>query len=697
MNSLHNTFIISVESRKGGVGKTTAALCLGKLLLQKGLEVLLLDTDITGTNVVDALDSAFWRDSTHVVPGIEGREKGANLLELFERGFMAGKGSPDFGRPHQSKKQALVWNEGKINVIGSAIYSSEGGKLICKPSILFDELHAFWFAKYLGEICVRFQEAVGKQKRTAIVIDNSPGYVGIGPTIQEWLIDGGVDINKFLFVSSLDAQDLAACLKGMDALHSTYTGKWRVAKELAEQRNSKTGRTKKSRPEWDGDEMRFVLRLLENGATDLMNGELGFYLNRGFKPYLNEKGQLGDAFEEKVEKYQGIVVNRVPRRFKKGWWVYRIDSDKEKDSKVRKLLRDEEHWGEVSTEIMIEYNEYIESQFGVQAVHREQKWARHPEELEWILDPARTAVESLRERRHTERGELVEFWKRLNDYQTIIDDLLVRLAGEPMYALRDLIKDEWQPKAIAADFQRGVLRIWQHEWPPFRKWIRSEDIEHRIHEMERIQKIVRMEIEEYFHNKKLKRDILIYEPIIFSGSAALIMALQNLTENTFEEATHELGRTVGVICSLEVEYWMRERNSKKSIAMFLAQEKFSDEKWLWKTDRIHPNLPSVEHKSEIRGLYESFAKTQARILDLDQDVEFLISMITQVVRDEMRDEKSGEGLLPYIGGVADKVIVDKKISHEEGMEECSKGFRIAESLGQFEEILSNTLTRWEIE
>ena len=51
--------IVSVESRKGGVGKTTAALCLGRILRNKGYAVLVLDLDVTGTNAADIADSPF--------------------------------------------------------------------------------------------------------------------------------------------------------------------------------------------------------------------------------------------------------------------------------------------------------------------------------------------------------------------------------------------------------------------------------------------------------------------------------------------------------------------------------------------------------------------------------------------------------------------------------------------------------------
>ena len=63
-----NCLLVSVESRKGGVGKTTAALNLARILLEKkGYAVLFLDVDITGTNATDALDSPFWRDICHTV------------------------------------------------------------------------------------------------------------------------------------------------------------------------------------------------------------------------------------------------------------------------------------------------------------------------------------------------------------------------------------------------------------------------------------------------------------------------------------------------------------------------------------------------------------------------------------------------------------------------------------------------------
>ena len=74
-----NYKIISVESRKGGVGKTTAALNLATVLLENNYAVLFLDVDITGTSIMGAFKSSYWKDK---VNPIKENEKDINLLRL---------------------------------------------------------------------------------------------------------------------------------------------------------------------------------------------------------------------------------------------------------------------------------------------------------------------------------------------------------------------------------------------------------------------------------------------------------------------------------------------------------------------------------------------------------------------------------------------------------------------------------------
>ena len=79
--------LISVESRKGGVGKTTAALNLGYLLREK-YHVLLLDIDITGTSISAIQKSRFWMNDTFL---LKNGEEPINLLQYFANTFLKGE------------------------------------------------------------------------------------------------------------------------------------------------------------------------------------------------------------------------------------------------------------------------------------------------------------------------------------------------------------------------------------------------------------------------------------------------------------------------------------------------------------------------------------------------------------------------------------------------------------------------------
>ena len=245
--------IVSVESRKGGVGKTTAALCLGRLLRKREYAVLILDLDVTGTNAADVAGSPFWVKDIHTIrnaAGIAHNSNGVplpvNLLTLFERGFMVGKGAPPFSLS-ETDTEGLYVDLTRANLLGSQIYKTDkpraGGSgvetshdkrttCIERPGILFDDLYSHWLLEFVKHIIgdfVRVADSSGHSK-TAIILDNSPGYVGIAPAIHEWLTDYGPAIGKFLTVSSLDAQDLRACERAIDALHGLYMAKWATSR-----------------------------------------------------------------------------------------------------------------------------------------------------------------------------------------------------------------------------------------------------------------------------------------------------------------------------------------------------------------------------------------------------------------------------------------------------------------------------------
>jgi hypothetical protein len=267
-------------------------------------------------------------------------------------------------------------------------------------------------------------------------------------------------------------------------------------------------------------------------------------------------------------------------------------------------------------------------------------------------------------------------------------------ASIPTYALRELIRHEWLPRTIGEDLRRELWRIFMREFPPFyEEWRQPEDIERRMQIMGRIEEIVRTQSRKFLREDEVG-DESIWERIVFSGSVALAMIVPNWEIIPFQEVFLDFGIPIGAMCAIEYRHWARTRNLEHSFAMFLAKERMSKEdametKWF---REIPPFRHFLDDKPGIMALYRTFAITQARILDLDQDVDFLIALIKRACE----NQRSEKGILPYIAGVADKVIVQKTLSHEQGLKECSKGFSIAESLGQFQEVLSKIVSRWEI-
>jgi len=89
---INNEFIvISVESRKGGVGKTSVAMNLARLLADnEKYEIIFLDFDMSGTEAskfVPVLEKQnVWKDRIHVVkkPKLQQKPLELNIVDLFE-------------------------------------------------------------------------------------------------------------------------------------------------------------------------------------------------------------------------------------------------------------------------------------------------------------------------------------------------------------------------------------------------------------------------------------------------------------------------------------------------------------------------------------------------------------------------------------------------------------------------------------
>lgn len=276
--------IYSIESRKGGVGKTTIALNLAQLLSSK-YPVLLLDMDITGTSITEpARLSPFWREKTNVLKDIDGKE--LNLLDYFLNTFIRGK---SLDSPILSKE---MLNTEMINVIGSEIYGPTS-KAVVNTRILMDEIHTYWLVDLIRIIIDQFQSFY-PDDQVQIIIDNSPGYIGICEALHNYMYNLGPEVAKFIMVSSFDAQDLRASISALKEIQYFVSGRNEIAK-YAKAIIAKEGP--------------------RVGVKELIKSEDNF---KQFYSKLVEKKELIDQFVTEYlteDNYSTLIINKVPLTF----------------------------------------------------------------------------------------------------------------------------------------------------------------------------------------------------------------------------------------------------------------------------------------------------------------------------------------------------------------------------------------------
>jgi len=720
---MNNCLIISVESRKGGVGKTTAALNLARILLEKKKHaVLFLDVDITGTNAVDFLDSPFWKETCHGVHNAASKPSDSvNLLELFERSFMIGRSVPRFFNKKKAKEvqpddNSLLLIPGKINIIGSQIYDLSGSPkkgsdkknssdLICRPSILFDELHAFWFIEFLQNLCKDFLETIRKDnsgRPVAVIIDNSPGYVGIAPAVQEWLTDLGPDKGKFLFVSSLDMQDLRSCFRGIHNLHQLYECKWKTSRTfinpIYKKRNSGTGLS------LDPEEESFFLHLVEahqrdvasckSGEVDVSNCNING-IDLAFYRVCNDKS--GKAYLNYLEKYQGLVINRVPRLVKRGVYVYKMHAPKDrKGTKLIKHLFGEKR--ESHSDFMVRYDESFEYQFFQPMISRRlgriSRIEKHLKEFEHIIVER---YETLRDediqlmlsRESFDQHMIEEVRECLQKIHKAVYDV-IHLAEEYGFShLMLLIHEEWLPGNILWEFNKAMqdffleMGISVIEFKPLGSGKESINVEMQ----EFINELYEQIKKHTYHTKGFSVEDIKIQQILRSLIAVIVLSFNQKWLHT------PIGKVIPtileVIANIELTHFMQPSNRSQKqliIQRFLAAERLEDSDWKDLRHKLR-TLTSRPEDVNFSRVYRACVSAQARLINARQDAEFLIALIKRLSKEDISETT----LLPYISGVAEAVIVHKTLSHESGQKVIVEGFYMKE----FSEVLERIIERWE--
>jgi cellulose biosynthesis protein BcsQ len=674
-----NNLIISVESRKGGVGKTTAALVLAKLYLKKRYRVLFLDLDLTGTNVLFTIPSPFWNKITHAV---KWNDKNADVLDLFCNNFMTRGYSPKFSIKAKNDSGLLSIQNNKINIMGSDINDK---KINIKPSILFDEIHSHWFVEFLQQISNDF---ISKNSgfKTAIILDNSPGYVGFVSGIHEWLTDLGPEKAKFLVISSLDDQDLISCFQHIEDLHSRFISKHSIALKFLSDNSS---------IEIDNKEIDFYLRLVETEFKDQR-------LNSFIEPNILKR--LGD-YKSHPEKYIEFVINKVLEGITTGYLNYDFKEIIKKLKFPPKSyyyeINNTDQWETYIASRMIPYDEYIEYQFFLNTLTTPSISGHKRKSIYGLINLIDKNIEQVKGHinyyelgidtyKQTSNKTIINIIEAIKLYQVNINNIINQFE---IIGYRNLIKlfgINWQPSGFAIKLE-----------------IVFEDLldnigynQHRYHRTSYENISIDKESQGEFNYlmnylfKEINRQYDIKESDVISQLlSSYLIALYLIGGLRFVSKSEEsfLSSLTVPIIYTQYQNWKISRKDKiNRLPGFLINQKLSKAQHNNLIDNLRFMGRNKTIVNKLIMFYKEISKTQARILDLQGDYEFLLLVMSQV----LRQNKEKIPILPYVRGLLDKVIINKTLSHKMGIDKLVKGISSYGYLERFEKLIGDIIKKW---
>jgi hypothetical protein len=680
-----NYTVISVESRKGGVGKTTAALVLANLLVETGSRVLFVDADITGTNTACAVrDSPIWRGRTKVLNlGVSNSEHDV-LLAMFAD-FMQGRPVGAFFNEHVSASDL----ESAFLVIGSRLHEQKES-LTYTASVLFDELHSYWFRMFLIELSETFSRLVHNSDPTQeifIIVDNSPGFTGIAPELHDWLTDLGPERGKFLTVTSPDTQDIAACSDSIAAIHSRLELKCKVASWVKMSQN-KENQSK----ELSDTEVNFLVRLLETKTisppddSSPTDDSLGFYQRLAQSDI--------ELRTPSPSQYQGLVVNKVIPLFLDKSLEWSPHELIQEDSPARELLAPQ---GGVRRRI-VQYDENLDMQFsqhllkiltrpmideelvvhrlhdladrlpsGVSMPTRLADQAIHPSELESALRNCRRAFVVLQH--YIER--------------------CVRILDENNSAyISRLIRPIWFPRSPLENLRGSFINAlaYSRDVPRYRDlpfYRGNSDIPLRL-KAESTHLLNRL-IRHLNHDSHREPSFL--------NSLIMVVGLSLVDFLHEDEWTEDFAKMLSDIAIFQEERYSSWKGGHDSTrqASFLVHEQSEPAREFRGRfrDRSH-RMSEIAFK-----IYPNLCEAQARLLDIEGDAKLLGWAVMEAVRIGSRSPRS-EIFLPDLRALLDPVIVEKSMSHSRATDEAYRLLQGSSYLQRFSEPLQDILNTWQI-
>ncbi len=674
--------IVSVESRKGGVGKTTAALSLAKALVSRSdadeWAVLLLDGDVTGTNTADVLKHSLWNEScTAVEFAVDGRDwQLANLLDLFEGRFMAGMGVPNFLVGERATgdlgedETLLKVKRGSINVLGSQIFSSDDAnvqRLVCSPSVLFDELHGSLFVEFISDLCGQFADAMsGYANRLAVVVDNSPGYVGLAPAIHEWLTDLGPDVGKFLTIASVDGQDLMSCMRSVRHVRDMYESKWLTAQNLYGRGGNGQKVDKQFALRLVEAQQRFDRRVSRDSALRSWAGadSSTVSLPRDLAYYREQSAERTSGPTE-PGRFQSLVLNRIPRHLlRDGAFSANILPLHHRwfDKTIKSLLavrhQDDPIGNCVPDLPFLRGNQFaiVESQF--------EGFSNPSDDLAALLDTAN----DLRNIEALQWETIPELSLWVSEADSYIERGLRILGNSGFEELANSFSTSWFPSDAVAGFQEAIASV-TGVISDRRSLRRALDIL-RLSDGDQ-EKVDGLWIELQTELDSGHESAM----AMFAPSTRAIVTLVAPVLRFAESGLVLFQHLVSEFMKIETLHWENvsdEEFPEGGIVRFLAGDSMTDVEIDEILMRHEARLPGSFDRASLRDLYCRWTLLQSRLMDVSSEVFFLLKVM-EIHADLFFSHSSRDGRLrsssSFLTSKIEQVVIRKEVSFVTGHEE----------------------------
>ncbi|MFC4672747.1 hypothetical protein [Dysgonomonas termitidis] len=559
------------------------------------------------------------------------------------------------------------------------------------PRILFDELHSFWLIDMLESLCGSFSACVNDEK-TVIILDNSPGYVGLGKAIHDWLTDIGPDCGKFLTISSLDVQDLNSCLNAIQAIENIVDKKFEGTRYYHQLKGLKNIIEEPSK-----ESKKFFLKLATNEAK---NGRYQYFKTENLQ-------------KPEFYTYQSLIINKAPREIKSDTLYYDVNKSLKGDNNKRVILQifsGEQR--DRKPQNVVYFDNYIHFQF-VEPFIEKIKYDRNREYSS--LKGYFTRIENeIEENQHREiENSYSKFLNTIDNYENTLSKLLGRLMENGYDNIVRLVEERWHPRTPLIKTQQ-IFENLCYDTSFIEKYynIKDDKYENDIDE-----KYFRHEIEELFMNiEHFVRDewFSSYKRRInqFSLEALSFFLVEPFIKRDYPEREDSFFRSILVlILSIQNERLKRNkdiiRNKKgNNFQFFLANENITSEE-IRKYRHLTKELPFkyfekrhfnedifffFEKSEMLPSFYNSFCHAQARLIDMHDDFRFLITILKNVTIDE-RNERTI--IFPNIRDILDDVIIKKTTPSSYANEKIYKEFQGAQYMSDFREILvNNVISKW---